>query len=71
MKNSTGWHPEADSVDCPVVTDDTGSVDGRFWDLATVDEIVAMQRLRTSIRGEDERMDLHNCMTAKAPVSGH
>ena len=41
MKNSTGSPLEADRVDCMSEPDDAGSVNGSFWDVATVDEIDA------------------------------
>jgi hypothetical protein len=47
MKDSTGWPLEADSVDCPSEPTDAGSVDDRYWDVANIDEIDAMQRKAT------------------------
>ena len=79
MKNSTGWHPEADSADRPVLTNDTGSVDGRFWDKSTVHEIDAMQREATSALPHNQGDPLHigkaaprpETETSRSPASGH
>jgi hypothetical protein len=35
-EKSTGWPPEADSVDRRGRLDDVASVDDRFWDKATI-----------------------------------
>jgi hypothetical protein len=47
MKNSTGSRPEADRGDRPSEPGDAGSVDGCFWDKATIHEIDAKQRKAT------------------------
>jgi hypothetical protein len=36
IKNSTAWPVEADSVDRRSEPEDAGSVDGSFWDKATI-----------------------------------
>jgi hypothetical protein len=48
MFHSTDWPPKADSVDCPSESNDTGSGNVGLWDKATIHEIDAMQRKRSS-----------------------
>ena len=67
-KRLLGTTPEADSVDRPSEPDDAGSVDGSFWDVATIDEIDAKQRMygpaarRKMISELGEREKLHQCI---------
>ena len=48
MKKSTGCPSDADSIDRRNEPNDVGCADGGFWDKATVHEIDAMQRKRSS-----------------------
>ena len=68
MKDPTGWPPAADRVDRPSGPDHAGSGDVGLWDVATIDEIDAKQRMygpaaRLKMISElGEREKLHQCI---------
>ena len=70
-KRLLGTTPEADRVDRPVETTGAAFVDGSFWDVATIHEIVAKQRKRSSAPPKPHVHRWHYTMTAALHKADH